>query len=97
LDTALRVGEGVVAHIPDLSLVGVLPLLVPPPVRSHLLLLLVFVGLSIATTPGRSGLAIQLALASPVALLERLVLQIGGATIDQGSQHLQVFPSARVG
>jgi hypothetical protein len=87
----------VVAHSPDLSLVGVLPPPVPPLVRLCLLLLLVFVGLSMATTSRRSGLAIQLALVSPVVLLGRLILQIGGVTIDQGSQHLQVFPSARVG
>jgi hypothetical protein len=87
------VGEGVVAHGPDLSLVGVLPLLVPPPVRLCLLLLLFLK----TTTSRRSGLAIQLALVSPVVLLGRLVLQTGGETIDQGSQCLQVFLSARVG
>jgi hypothetical protein len=61
----LGVGEGVVAHGPDLSLVGVLSLLVPPLVCLHLLLyIVVVVGLSIAITSRRRGLAIQLALAS---------------------------------
>jgi hypothetical protein len=46
-------------------------------------------------TSRRSGLAIWLALVSPVILLGRLVLSIGVISIDQRGQYLQVFPSAR--
>jgi hypothetical protein len=69
---------GVVVHSPDLSFVGVLPLLLPSsPLLTSSSSSSCLLGLLVATTSGRSGLAIQLALVSPVVLLGRLVLLVG--------------------
>jgi hypothetical protein len=44
----------------------------------------------------RSGIAIKLALVSPVILLGRLVLLVGARGIDQRDQYLQIFELKRL-